>query len=146
MKGLVCKVCGYISIDGAAPDACPVCHAPKSSFQENAEAVKTPRDINDMTELEKKHSPVILVLKKCGLIEGCVDVHVKIGAILHPTLPEHSIGHVDFYIDKKFISRVILTPEKLNPACALHLKASEGRLSAIALCNIHGAWLGEINL
>ena len=147
MKGFVCKVCGYISIDGSVPDKCPVCHAPKTSFEEKDDAIKTPKDVNNLTELEKKHVPVITVVKKCGLIpEGCQDVHVKMGEIQHPMLPEHYILHIDFYIDNKFISRVDLTPEKLNPAAALHLKATSGKLTVIELCNLHGAWIKEIEL
>ena len=147
MKGYVCKVCGFISIDGSAPDKCPVCGAPKTSFEEREDAIKTPKDVNNLTELEKKHVPVITLVKKCGLIpEGCQDVHVKMGQIQHPMQPEHYIVHIDFYIDKKFISRVILTPDKLNPAAALHLKATSGKLTVIELCNIHGAWTQETNL
>lgn len=147
MKGFVCKVCGYISINGSAPLNCPVCHAPKTSFQEKGDAIKTPADANNLTELEKKHIPVITVVKKCGLIpEGCQDAHVKIGEIQHPMQLEHYIGHIDFYIDKEFISRVVLTPYKLNPAAALHIKATSGKLTAIELCNLHGAWIKEATL
>lgn len=147
MKGYVCKICKFISIDGSAPDKCPVCGAPKTAFEEKEDAIKTAQDENNLTELEKKHIPVITLVKKCGLIpEGCQDVHVKMGEIQHPMQPEHFIGHIDFYIDKKFISRVILTPDKLNPAAALHLKAEAGKLSVIELCNLHGAWIKEIDL
>jgi superoxide reductase len=147
MKGFVCKVCGFISIDGMAADKCPVCGAPKSSFEEKEDAIKIPKDESNLTELEKKHVPVITVVKKCGLIpQGCQDVHVKMGQIQHPMQPEHYIKHIDFYIDKKFISRVILTPDKLNPAAALHMRATSGKLSVIELCNLHGAWIKEIDL
>jgi len=147
MKGYVCKVCKFISINGVAPDKCPVCGAPKSAFEDKDDAIKTPQDENNLTELEKKHVPVIVLVKKCSLIpEGCQDVHVKMGEIQHPMQPEHSILHIDFYIDKEFISRVILTPEKLNPAAALHLKAQSGKLSIVELCNIHGAWIKETEL
>ena len=44
MKGFVCKVCGFISINGSAPDNCPVCHAPKTSFEERDDAIKTAKD------------------------------------------------------------------------------------------------------
>ena len=146
MKGYVCKVCQFISIDGSAPDKCPVCGAPKSAFEEK-DAIKTPQDANNLTELEKKHIPVITLVKKCGLIpEGCLDVHVKMGEIQHPMQPQHYIAHIDFYIEKRFISRVILTPEHLNPAAALHLKTSSGRLCVIELCNLHGAWIKEEQL
>ena len=146
MKGYVCKVCGFIAINGSAPENCPVCHAPKTSFEEK-DAIKTPADPQNLTEAEKKHIPVITVVKKCGLIpEGCTDVHVKMGEIQHPMQPEHYIVHIDFYIDNEFISRIILTPDKLNPAGALHLKAKSGKLSVIELCNLHGAWIKEVNL
>lgn len=147
MKGFVCKVCGFISIDGSAPDKCPVCGAPKTAFQEKEDAIKEPQDVNNLSELEKKHIPVITLVKKCGLIpEGCQDVHVKMGEIQHPMQPEHYILHIDFYIDNEFISRVHLTPDKLNPAAALHLKATSGKLTVIEFCNLHGAWIKETDL
>ncbi len=147
MKGFVCGVCGYVSINGSAPDNCPVCHAPKNSFEEKQDAIKTAQDLSNKTELEKKHVPVITIVRKCGLIpEGCLDVHVKMGDIQHPMLPEHYILHIDFYIDQEFISRVILTPGKLNPAAGLHLKADSGKLSVVELCNLHGAWIAEESL
>lgn len=43
MGGFVCKVCGYISINGSAPDNCPVCGAPKASFLEKGDAIKVPQ-------------------------------------------------------------------------------------------------------
>lgn len=147
MKGFVCGVCGFIAINGSAPEKCPVCGAPKTSFAEKEDAIKTPADPGSLSELEKKHLPVITLVKKCGLIpEGCQDVHVKMGEIQHPMQQDHYINHIDFYIDKEFLSRVILTPEKLNPAAALHLKVESGKLSVVELCNLHGAWIKETDL
>ena len=147
MNGFVCKVCGLVSINGSAPEKCPVCGAPKASFEEKQDAIKTPKDINNLEDPEKKHIPVIALVNKCGLIpEGCRDAHVKIGSIQHPMEAKHYIAHIDFYIDSEFISRVILTPDKLNPAAALHLKAAEGKLAAIEFCNLHGAWINEVGL
>ena len=123
MKGYVCGICGFVSIDGSAPDKCPVCMAPKDKFTEKADALKTAKDVATIGESEKKHIPQIVINKKCGLIPaGCIDVSVKVGEIVHPMLPEHFIMHIDFYIDGKYISRVMLTPDKLNPAATLHLK------------------------
>ena len=143
MEGYVCKVCGYVSINGSAPDKCPVCRAPKASFIEKDAAIKTAQDEAKLTE---KHTPVITVLKKCGLIEGCTDVHVRVGQVLHPMLAEHYIVHLDLYLDNEFISRIHLTPEKLNPAGALHLKVQSGKLTVIEFCNLHGSWIGEVNI
>ena len=147
MKAYVCKICGYIAINGSAPENCPVCNAPKTAFSEKEDAIKTPKDTNNLSDLEKKHVPVIAVVKKCGLIPGgCTDAHVKLGEIQHPMQADHYIMHIDFYIDNELISRVMLTPDKLNPAAALHIKAEKGKLSAIALCNIHGAWMQQEDL
>ncbi|MBU2474289.1 MAG: class II SORL domain-containing protein, partial [Candidatus Omnitrophica bacterium] len=91
--------------------------------------------------------PVITIARKCGLIpEGCQDVHAKVGKVQHPMLAEHYIMLIDFYLDKEFLARVHLTPEKLNPAAALHLKAESGKLSVIEHCNLHGAWIAETDL
>lgn len=147
MKGIVCGICAFVSINGSAPDTCPVCGAPKTSFKEKDDAINEAVDSNNLTEGEKKHIPVITIVKQCGLIpQGCQDAHVKIGQIQHPMQKEHYIQHIDFYIDNEFLSRVILTPEKLNPAAALHLNVTEGKLTAIELCTVHGAWINEVSL
>lgn len=124
MKGFMCGVCGFIAIDGAAPEKCPVCGAPKKAFEEVD--VKTAADPNNLTEPEKKHVPVIIVEKKCGLIpNGCTDVHVKIGEITHPMLQEHSILRIDFYVDRKYVARMRFTPEAVNPR---GVRSSESQL------------------
>ena len=53
---------------------------------------------------------------------------------------------IDFYIDKKFIARVHLTPERLNPAAALHLNPGTGKLAVVEFCTVHGAWMNEADL
>jgi len=147
MKGYVCGVCGYVSIDGSAPDKCPVCGAPKNQFTEKQDALKTSKDVASIGESEKKHIPVIIVSKKCGLIpSGCTDVSVKVGEITHPMLAEHFIMHIDFYIDNKYVSRVMLTPDKLNPAGTIHLKGTGTKVQAVELCSVHGAWFSEAGL
>lgn len=147
MNGHVCKVCRYIAIDGSAPKQCPVCGAPKTAFTEDQNAIRLPDNPASLSELEKKHVPVIKVVKKCGLIpDGCMDTHVKLGEIKHPMEEAHHIIHIDFYIDKKFIARTHLTHERLNAAAALHLKPGEGKIGAVALCNLHGAWFNEAEL
>jgi superoxide reductase len=147
MKGHVCKICRYISINGTAPDNCPVCGAPKSAFSENENAIIMPKDRTNLTELEKKHIPIINIIKKCGIMpDNCYDLHAYLGEIKHPMETVHYIMHIDFYIDRQFIARTHLTPEKLNPAAALHLKQAQGKVQIVALCNIHGAWFNELDI
>jgi len=144
MKGLVCKICGYVALDGNA-DACPVC-ASSNSFEEKEDAFKTPDFKAEKGESEKKHIPNFTVVEECGLLpnEGCMDIHVKIGEIPHPSLPEHHITSITFYIENKFAANVMLTPE-INPAAVIHLKSgTKGKISVIENCNKHGKWYNEV--
>jgi desulfoferrodoxin-like iron-binding protein len=144
MKAYVCKVCGYVAIDGAIPEFCPVCHAPKTAFSEKTD-LKTSKDIAVQGESEKKHIPSFHVVKECGIIPntGCTDIHVAIGEIAHPMTMEHYIMNIDFYIDKKWVSRSSFSPDKINPAAVLHIKVSSGIVTAIERCNLHGWWMNE---
>lgn len=145
MKTYLCKVCGYVAF-GEAPEKCPVCGVPRQNFEEKPDLIKKP-GTTAQGEPEKKHIPTITVVKKCGLIpQGCIDVHVKVGEIEHPMLKEHFIMFIDYYLDKKFLARVQLTPEGLHPAAALHLKAERGMLTAVERCNVHGYWMAEVSL
>ncbi|MBN2406475.1 MAG: hypothetical protein JXJ19_02150 [Elusimicrobia bacterium] len=147
MKKYVCQVCGHVNLLNELPDKCPVCGAPRKSFSEKEDALKLPADPGNMTELEKKHVPLITVNRSCSLAEGCLDVHARMGEIVHPMLPEHYITFVDFYLDDKFLARLHLTPEKLNPAGCIHMKAGgSGKLTVIESCNIHGKWISETAL
>jgi len=147
MKANVCKVCGFVSIDGKAPEKCPVCGSGRNAFEEKEDAVKLPADTLKMTDFEKKHTPVLKAEPKCALLEGCRDINVKTGEIKHPMLPEHFITYLDFYLNREFIGRFHLTPVRLNAAVTIHLSdASSGRITAISKCNQHGAWMGEVDL
>ncbi len=142
-----CKVCGHIELDGS-PGNCMVCRAGWQEFEESPDAVELPANPDELTESEKKHVPQIVVVKECGLIpdEGCTDVHVRVGDIKHAMTDEHFIQYIDFYLDHSFISRVWLSPNVCNPAAALHLNATSGKLTAIEHCNLHGSWLAEVDL
>jgi desulfoferrodoxin (superoxide reductase-like protein) len=61
-------------------------------------------------------------------------------------LKEHYITFIDLYVDKKYLSRVYLTPERLHPAAAWHIKVTSGTLAAVEHCNLHGYWMSEANL
>jgi superoxide reductase len=143
MNGLICGTCNYAALGEEAPEKCPVCGSPKTVFVLKENVLKTAADEADKVE---KHSPVIVVNKQCGLIEGCVDVHVKVGEVLHPMEKEHFIVFIDCYLNNEFVSRVHLTPGSLNPAAGLHLKESSGNFTAIEFCNLHGHWITEKEL
>lgn len=145
MKAIVCKVCGYIALNGETPENCPVCWAPKTSFEEREDAINIPKDPANLEGGEQKHVPKISKME-CGLIEGsCVDIHVLMGEVIHPMEAAHFITHVDFYVNKEYVARMLLTPG-CQPAVSLHLKKTEGRISVIENCNQHGNWIAEMDL
>lgn len=146
MKIFVCSVCGHIEFN-LVPEKCMVCRASKEAFKEDSDAIQKP-GFPDRPETDAKHIPKIVIVKECGLIpdKGCVDVHVKVGEIQHPMTPEHFIQYIDYYIDYQFISRVWLSPEKCNPAAALHLNVSSGKLTIVENCTLHGNWMKEADI
>jgi superoxide reductase len=133
MNGIVCGTCGYVALDGKAPENCPVCNTPKSGFTELEGAINTPADADNLTELDKKHIPVV---------EKAEVVKAKMGEITHPMEPNHHIVWVDFYLNDKWMSRAHLTPD-CNPEACVSLK-TQGKISVIAFCNQHGKWIKEL--
>jgi superoxide reductase len=140
-KLFVCQICGHIEF-GAAPDHCPVCHAPKDKFKEDAAAVNPAEK-----EGKEKHVPVILVTKECGLVpDVCRDIHIKVGATPHPMVEDHFIQWIDVYVNKKYAARYYLTPA-LQAAVSVHLKSdAQGTIQAVEFCNKHGRWMAEAAL
>jgi len=144
MNIYICKVCGHISFNNAL-DNCPVCHAPKTSFNQNNDVFKESEEKSK--EAAVKHIPSIKVVKECGLIkeQGCTDIIVRIGETLHPMEEAHHINFIDCYIDKKFISRIDLTPGVWASGC-FHLKNTGSKTIIVENCNLHGYWMAEADI
>ena len=142
MKKYVCKLCGYVELKESPPEKCPQCGAPRSQFEEREDALKKAADEENLTELEKKHIAVIKQGGSCSLVEGCLDVNVEIGSIIHPMEPDkHWIMFADVYLEKEFISRIKFNPVRLYPAFKLHLKEAEGEFGVVTHCNLHGNYI-----
>ena len=136
----VCSVCGHVEF-GAAPDACPVCHAPKEKFIGNDELFSDHKTDAEYKELSEKHTPVVSISKKPGLIkeQPVWEVAVRVGAHLHPMEREHWIQWIDCYVDDRYISRIFLTPGS-EPAAAFFPKANGSKIRVVEHCNLHGHW------
>lgn len=147
MKTYVCQICGHIAFDEAPVD-CPVCGMAIENFENIPDVIKTPSDPADLNDLEKEHVPVISVSDGCSLNQGddCIDVHVKIGEISHVMETEHFIDFIDLYINKKYVTRALLTPKLLYPSAGFHVSVKEGALSVIGHCNVHGYWGTKVKL
>lgn len=147
MKTFVCQVCGYIAFD-EAPVECPVCGMPIENFENVPDAVKTPADPDNLSESDRKHIPEVSISRECSLEhgDGCIDVHVRIGDIEHVMEAEHFIRYIDFYVSKKYVARILLTPKRVHPVATLHLNANTGKLTVIGNCNMHGSWIKKVKL
>jgi len=140
-KLFVCQVCGHVEF-GQAPQNCPVCFAPKDKFIADNNAV-----MPSEKEGKEKHVPQIMITDDCGLIpDVCRDIHIKIGSVPHPMVPDHWITWIDIYVNKAYSARYMLTPN-MQPAVSIHLKKEHsGVLTVIEHCNKHGRWMAEAKL
>jgi superoxide reductase len=104
--------------------------------------VNTPEDPDNLTDLEKKHLPVITAPDEVKAGE-CFEVTVEVGKLLkHPNERSHFINFINLYCNDLFLMRLDLTPVMTCPvlkAC-IQLDTCCGTLRAFEFCNLHGTW------
>jgi len=108
--------------------------------------VNRPKDMNNLTDLEKKHTPVISVPAAIRVDEP-FEVTVEVGKLLaHPNEPGHFIEFIDLYAGDVFLARLDLTAAMTKPVLKLQVMLPHGMekvtLRAFERCNLHGAWEG----
>jgi desulfoferrodoxin-like iron-binding protein len=140
----VCGICGHVEF-GAAPEKCPVCHAPREKFSESNTI---------FSDAQKKfptagvsHDPVISIKKDPSLVSEipCKEISVRVGKTMHPMEEAHHIAFIDFYIDDKFIDRIGLNLQVL-PAVSFYTKATGSKIRMLEYCTVHGYWQTEISM
>lgn len=100
------------------------------------------KDPNNLTELEKKHLPVIDApdtVKKGKPFA----ITIEVGKLLkHPNENIHYIEWIELFADNHlFISKVELIPVVGTPKATLTISLNESHtLKARARCNLHGIW------
>ena len=144
MSVFICEGCGHVAF-GGAPESCPVCGAPKSSFKQNDKVFE--ESAEKSKEGAVKHIPAVIVNKKCGLIpeNDCIDIIVRVGETLHPMTPEHYIQFITCYVNNEYRGTTLLTPE-MNASVIFHLQNTTGNVQIVASCNLHGFWKTEAAL
>ena len=106
------------------------------------------KDCENMTDLEKKHLPIITVPKSVKKGQ-CFEVAVEVGKLMeHPNEPGHYIEFVELYADHTYLARMDLTARR---TCAvmktcISLDHTHGGLRAFAHCNLHGTWEGQAEI
>jgi superoxide reductase len=143
MNIFICSMCGHVEF-GNAPEQCPVCKSPKEKYARNDRIFE--ESAEKSKEAAIKHIPAITLKKECGLIreQPCADVIVRIGATLHPMEAAHFIQFIDCYVDGKYVSRIMPSPQVFAAGC-FHLKTPGEKVTIVENCNIHGYWKAEAN-
>ena len=106
-----------------------------------------PKDWTDLTDMAKKHVPIIEVPEKVRAKEP-FTVKVKVGGIdgvNHPNTLSHWINWVELYAGERLISRVEFAPEMCDGyVVTLNVTLNETTaLKARGFCNLHGVWEGK---
>lgn len=102
-----------------------------------------PKDPGNLTELEKKHMPVIECPDTVKAGEP-FQVTIKVGSIPHASEEAHHVQWIDVYFGQNFISRTTVTPVFAKPEITLTLvrgsKHKASTMRVIERCNLHGQW------
>jgi superoxide reductase len=96
--------------------------------------VQKMKDFMNPTELEQKHTPVIMR-------QGSDEVLVKIGLVPHPMEEEHHIAWIELYCNKELIEKRKLEVGKpAETVFEISGLKPEDVLVAREECNLHGLW------
>ena len=110
--------------------------------------VNHPAHPDDLSDLEKKHLPVMSAPDSVKAGE-CFQVDVAVGELLaHPNEDGHFIEFIELYADDIFLARLDLTAVTTCPRArfSLALAGEVNRLRAFARCNVHGVWEGTASI
>lgn len=126
MKLLKCAVCGNIVEmveDKGVPIMC--CGKPMAELTANTSDGAI-----------EKHVPVAEV------VDG--NLHVVVGSMEHPMLPEHYITNIFVEFDNR-IGRAVLAPGE-KPEATFALGDFKGKIHVYEYCNLHGLWKTDIEV
>lgn len=122
----------------------------KKSTQQCADnifcGVNTAEYIEQASELEKKHLPIVSApssVKKGEFFE----IKVEVGKLLrHPNEPGHFIQFIELYSDDTYLSRIDFTARTTRPMIktCIALEKDFNKLRAFERCNLHGVWENEV--
>lgn len=107
--------------------------------------VNEPADPNNLSDLEKKHLPVLEAPENVQQGEA-FTVEVEVGQLMnHPNEHNHYIQFIDLYADDTFLGRADFASVKMSPQITFHvaLESQADELRAYEHCNLHGTWVGR---
>ena len=97
--------------------------------------------VEEMTDLDKKHTPVIDAPSKVKKGEP-FEVFVEVGRHMkHPNENAHFIEWIELFSGQTFLARVDLVARLTEPKVRLVIALDHAHdLEARARCNLHGLW------
>jgi superoxide reductase len=103
--------------------------------------VNWPRDVDQMTDLQKKHSPRIICPESVESGEP-FEVRIITGKLMeHPNELGHFIMWTELYAGEKFLGRTQFAPKTTEPDTCFRVSLEESAdLIAYSMCNLHGQW------
>lgn len=105
--------------------------------------INRPADPANMTDPEKKHTPVIECPDSVKAGEP-FTVKINIGSMPHVMEETHHIQWIELYSGDNFNARFDLTPVFTKPEVSITLekggKHRTAKLRAVERCNVHGQW------
>lgn len=104
--------------------------------------INKPKNFDNLTDLEKKHIPVIKAPQKIKAGE-CFEITVEVGNYLsHPNENGHFIEFIELYAGDNYLARLDFTACRTCPTLKLciNFEKNLGPLRALTRCNLHGVW------
>jgi superoxide reductase len=105
--------------------------------------INKPQDPSNLSEMEKKHIPVIECPDTVKAGEP-FKVSIKVGELPHVMEEGHHIQWIEVKVGENFYERIDLTPVFTRPEVTITLvkggKHEKRTLRVIERCNIHGLW------
>nr|MDO8079452.1 class II SORL domain-containing protein [Candidatus Freyarchaeota archaeon] len=101
------------------------------------------KDPKKLTDMEKKHTPVITSPASAKAKEP-FNVSVKVGGIdgvEHPNILGHWINCVELYAGERFLGRAEFAPAVATPEVTFRvILEGSAELRVVEFCNLHGLW------
>lgn len=125
----------------AGGDSCPQCTARHGKGERDLfKCINRVCDPASMTEMEKKHAPVIS-MPSYFKANQTIYVTAQVGNIIHVMNPNHWIQWIEVYADNTLISRIEFTPQSPSAIVTVPiLVQKETTLKVLERCNLHGIW------
>jgi len=108
--------------------------------------INTPQDADNLSDLEKKHLPVIEAPDSVKAGEP-LEVTVQVGKLLaHPNEPGHHVESIELYKGHVLLARADLAGGLAEPKVTFtvlltsDIGGADAGLRAFEKCNLHGTW------